>query len=142
MTRPMKSRLEGGVTLGEQVRAGRDAKRMTLRQLARALKVSAPFLSDVEHDRRNLSPDLMKRAAKVLDLDPVLLEAAQGYTRELADWVRRDPRPIAMLRESRRTGQPLRIGGENCPCRNCRSDSEYERMLMDVPMDAPTRHKP
>lgn len=98
------------MTLGEQIRAGRDAKKMTLRALARAIGVSAPFMSDVEHGRRPLTEERMRQVAAALDIDVVLLEAANGYTRDLADWIRDDHELVALLRESRRTGRPLRIG--------------------------------
>lgn len=39
---------------GAYIRQTRDAAKMTLRELARRLDVSAPFLSDVEHGRRML----------------------------------------------------------------------------------------
>ena len=110
------------MTYGETIRHARIGKRITLRALARWLEVSAPYLSDVEHDRRTLSERNEKRACKALDLDPVLLEAGRGYTRELADWLKDNPELIRMLRESRRTKQPLRIGGECCPCRVARKE--------------------
>lgn len=126
------------MTLGEQIRAAREAKGMTLRALARAAGVSAPYMSDLEHDRRNPSKQTLDRIASAAEIDVVLLEAAIGYTRDLADWIRRDPSLVALLRESRRTGGQLRIGGQDCPCRSCRGDFPYAHM----PMDAPAKVKP
>ena len=40
------------MTLGQYIREARERKQITLRALAAACKLSAPFLSDVEHDRR------------------------------------------------------------------------------------------
>lgn len=107
------------MTLGEQIRQGREAKRITLRFLARAIGVSAPYLSDIEHDRQIPTAERREKIAHLLGLDPALLEAATGYTRELADWIAKDPDLVAMLRRSRSSGQPLRIGGADCRC--CRS---------------------
>lgn len=40
------------ITFGEYLTAKREEKDITLRELARKLEVSAPFLSDVEKNRR------------------------------------------------------------------------------------------
>lgn len=104
------------MTFGEQVRKAREDKRMTLRSLARALDISAPFLSDVEHDRRSMTEEMTKRMAGLLDVDPMLFEAARGYSRDIAEWLKNNPEIVQLLREARRTNQPLRIGGENCRC--------------------------
>ncbi len=108
------------MTLGEQLRKAREDKRMTLRALARAMDVSAPFLSNVEHDRRSLTPERRTQAAAALGIDVVLLEASEGYTRELADWIANSPDLIALLRESRDSLRPLRIGCCNCAACRCR----------------------
>lgn len=107
-------------TYGETIRDARVAKRMTLRGLAAALELTAPHILNVEKDRRLLSPKSEARVCEVLGIDPVVLEAGKGYTRDLADWIKDNPDLIRLLREHRRTGQPLRIGGENCSCRSCR----------------------
>ena len=41
------------VTFGEFLAKKRDENKITLRKMAELLDVSAPFLSDVEHCRRN-----------------------------------------------------------------------------------------
>jgi transcriptional regulator with XRE-family HTH domain len=51
-------------TLGEAVRRLREFKGMTLRRLAEKVAVSAPFLSDLEHDRRNT--DKLDKIAEAL----------------------------------------------------------------------------
>lgn len=110
------------MTLGEQLRAARAAKRMTLRALAQAMGVSAPFLSDVEHDRRPLSPERLKQAADVLEIDVALLEAASGYTRDLGEWIAKNVDLVKLLREMRSRDEPVVIGGPTCPC--CGRDRE------------------
>lgn len=52
---------------GERVRELREAKKMTLRALAKALGVSAPFVSDVEHGRR--MPSDVAKWASVLGVE-------------------------------------------------------------------------
>lgn len=46
------SRGDDEKSLGMAIREAREAKEWTLRATARALGVTPPFLSDVEHDRR------------------------------------------------------------------------------------------
>ncbi len=55
-------------TLGQRIRELRQAKDLSLRDLARELEVSAAFLSDVELDRRNLSDKHLSKLAEVLDI--------------------------------------------------------------------------
>lgn len=74
---------------------------MTLREFARRLGVSAPFISYVERDRCSLSPKRKLDAARILGVDAAVLEASEGYTRELAHWIRNSPDLIALLRKSR-----------------------------------------
>lgn len=101
-------------TLGEAIYWLRNDRRVTLRQLGRAMGVSAPFLSDVEHGRRQLSDANLAAAAAFLRVDVAELEARCGYTRDLGEWVKSHRDLIKLLRESRRTGRPLVIGGERC----------------------------
>jgi transcriptional regulator with XRE-family HTH domain len=57
------------VTFGEYLKHKRDEKQISLRELARALGVSAPFLSDVENNRRALlTEDRLADLAGVLQL--------------------------------------------------------------------------
>lgn len=68
------------LTLGERIRQLREAKDMSLRELAKALGVSPAFMSDVELGRRQLSDQHMVRLA-----------AALGTTKE--DLEKYDTRP-------------------------------------------------
>lgn len=45
------------VEFGRVVREAREAKKISLRQVATHLKLSAPYLSDVELGRRAMTPD-------------------------------------------------------------------------------------
>jgi transcriptional regulator with XRE-family HTH domain len=53
-------------TLGERIRQLREERDISVRELARNLKVSAPFLSDVELGRRYPSEDVLERLASAL----------------------------------------------------------------------------
>jgi len=67
MTRIMKKTT---VTFGEYLKHKREEKHISLREVARTLGVSAPFLSDVENDRRGpLTEERLADLAKVLNLN-------------------------------------------------------------------------
>src|SRR5260221_14638942 len=53
-------------TLGERIRELREQQDWSVRELAKKLKVSAPFLSDVELGRRHPSDDVLERLASFL----------------------------------------------------------------------------
>jgi transcriptional regulator with XRE-family HTH domain len=57
-------------TLGERIRELREEKDFSVRELAKQLKVSAPFLSDVELGRRHPSKDVLERLASILKTTP------------------------------------------------------------------------
>jgi transcriptional regulator with XRE-family HTH domain len=58
------------VTFGEYLKHKRDEKHISLREVARTLGVSAPFLSDVENNRRGpLTEERLADLAKVLNLN-------------------------------------------------------------------------
>ncbi len=63
-------------TLGEHIRDLREKKDISVRELARQLRVSAPFLSDVELGRRHPSDEIMRRLADRLD---TTVEELQKY---------------------------------------------------------------
>lgn len=50
-------------TLGEHIRELREKQDCSVRELAKRLKVSAPFLSDIELGRRHPSDDVLERLA-------------------------------------------------------------------------------
>jgi repressor LexA len=57
-------------TLGERIRELREQQDFSVRELARKLKVSAPFLSDVELGRRHPSDDVLEKLARELKTTP------------------------------------------------------------------------
>jgi transcriptional regulator with XRE-family HTH domain len=57
---------------GEYLKQKREEKQISLRELARRLEVSAPFLSDVENNRRApLTEERLATLADVLNLSEV-----------------------------------------------------------------------
>ena len=62
-------------TLGERIRERREELDLSLREFAKLLKCSPPFISDVEHGRRFPSSDMLSRMAGVLKLDVEELKA-------------------------------------------------------------------
>lgn len=55
---------------GEFIKVKREEKQITLRKMAELLKCSAPFLSDVEKDRRNpFDMDKLELLGQILELD-------------------------------------------------------------------------
>lgn len=55
---------------GEFIKVKREEKQITLRKMAELLKCSAPFLSDVEKDRRNpFDMDKLEQLREILQLD-------------------------------------------------------------------------
>ena len=65
-------------TFGDRVRTARARKHLTLRDAAEKIGRSASFLSDIEHDRRLPSEDVLQDLAQLLDLDPDDLMASSG----------------------------------------------------------------
>ncbi|MEQ1854059.1 MAG: helix-turn-helix transcriptional regulator [Chthoniobacteraceae bacterium] len=63
-------------SLGQKIKELRDTADLSLRELAKILDVSAPFLSDVELGRRFPSDDVLAALAKALK---VPLEALRQY---------------------------------------------------------------
>jgi len=74
-------------TLAQRIRELREEKDLSLRELARKLGVSAPFLSDVELGRRNPSDKVLARLAQVLGASAD--ELRQFDTRPPVDAMRR-----------------------------------------------------
>jgi len=54
-------------TLGQRIRELREARDLSLRELAKALDISAAFLSDVELGRRHPSEKVLADIARILD---------------------------------------------------------------------------
>jgi transcriptional regulator with XRE-family HTH domain len=62
----MENLTGGPLTLANVVRSTRQGEGQTLEKFARKLRVTAQYLSDVEHGRRSISPAVAARWAKRL----------------------------------------------------------------------------
>lgn len=106
MTATTQEILTSSKTLGEVLRRLREYRNMSLRQLGLQVKVSAPFLSDVEHNRR--STDKLPELSSALD---VPLEELRRYdnrlSTDLKQWMRDNPELAAFLEEYRESGKPV-----------------------------------
>jgi transcriptional regulator with XRE-family HTH domain len=87
------------MTIGRAIIAARKRIGMSQKDLAASvlkedgIPISAPYLNDIEHDRRNPpSPHLLREFARVLDLSYEYLLFLSG---ELPDDVRRDTDDIS-----------------------------------------------
>ena len=102
---------------GAFLQAKREEKRITLRKMAEMLGYSAPFLSDVEKDRRN-PPELAKleQIAKILDLTYEEQETMYNLAGKKRDSVAPDLPEYIMSRDyvaaALRTARDLDAGEE------------------------------
>jgi transcriptional regulator with XRE-family HTH domain len=91
------------LTLGEAVRFVREARGLTLRELARRIGVSAPFLSDIEHNRR--STEKLGDIARALDVPAE--ELTRFDTRispDVKEWIVSNPGISRLLRDMKDSG--------------------------------------
>lgn len=93
-------------TLGAAVRFLREHRQITLRELARRVGISAPFLSDIEHNRR--STDKLRELASALAVEPTVLTAFDGrLSGELKDWIAANRDVSALLEDIRTSGRSI-----------------------------------
>jgi transcriptional regulator with XRE-family HTH domain len=90
------------MTLGERIRARRTELGITLRELARRVEVSAPYLTDLEAGRRHPGPDVLIRIGAALELPVAELQALDTrLTPEVRRWVETQPDVARLLRTLR-----------------------------------------
>lgn len=90
-------------TFGQALRYVREQRGLTLRRLAELTGYSAPFLSDIEHDRRMTKQ--VHVFAEVLDVDQCVFDAFDPRgPRDLIRWMVGDSELIELLREMRDSG--------------------------------------
>jgi transcriptional regulator with XRE-family HTH domain len=80
-------------SLGQKIKGLRDAADLSLRELAKKLDVSAPFLSDVELGRRFPSEDVLAKLAKALavPVDELRQYDTRQPVAELKKMIERNP---------------------------------------------------
>ena len=88
------------IGLGQAIREAREKAKMSLRQLAGRIGVSAPFLSEVEHGRRGILK--LAELAKVVGVtEEWLLGRSEVLTRREVEWINSNPEILALLRRHR-----------------------------------------
>jgi transcriptional regulator with XRE-family HTH domain len=93
-------------SLGEAIRILREKKGLTLRALAEKVGVTAPFLSDLEHNRRKT--DKLEAIASALGVPSQTLSDLDGRVPPaLKEWLESNPALVAVLKELQSSGQPV-----------------------------------
>jgi transcriptional regulator with XRE-family HTH domain len=86
------------IRLGAELRRRREAKDISLRQLAKQLGIKPPYLSRVENGEVPASEDVVVGAAKLLGEDPNELFLYAGrFTKELSEIAEKHPKAFADL---------------------------------------------
>jgi transcriptional regulator with XRE-family HTH domain len=98
-------------TLGREIRRLRTSAGTTLRGLARAVGVSAPHLSDIEHDRRRPSKELLEKIVGELQSAGAthagLDRLDTRFERDLQEWAAATPEVRLLLRKVKESGLPV-----------------------------------
>jgi transcriptional regulator with XRE-family HTH domain len=109
---------DASIGLGQAIREAREKKGISLRELARRLDVSAPYISDVEHGRRSFLR--LSECAAILDVtEEWLIGRSEILNRKEIAWINSRPEIMELLRRwraredypgPRRTPPPPRRG--------------------------------
>lgn len=84
-------------TVGEALRELRLERGLTYRQLAYQLKVSHPFVFDLEKGRRRIPPHRMVELARALGTTPQYLEGL-AVVGDMPAWLRDRPEAVRLLK--------------------------------------------
>ncbi len=99
-------------SLGLEILRLRTLSGTTLRAFAERIGVSAPYVSDIEHDRRRPSDDVLKKIAHELRGVGATFEALDKLNsrldRDLQAWVADNPAVRQMLRQVKQSGRDPR----------------------------------
>lgn len=92
-------------SLGDEIRAARVDKELGLRELARLIDKAPSYVSDIEHNRRVPSEEVLTELCRHLDLD---LDRALSLAGRLGDdadlYLRREPAAGMLLRRAQAGG--------------------------------------
>jgi transcriptional regulator with XRE-family HTH domain len=101
--------MQSSTTLGQELRRLRKEAGITLRGLAATVEVSAAHLSDIEHNRRRPSDDLLRRIARALRKAGATFESldhlATGLDADIREWAASTPGVRKLLRTLKQSGQ-------------------------------------
>lgn len=96
-------------SLGQEILRLRTLAGMTLRAFAEKIEVSAAYVSDIEHDRRRPSDDVLKRIVRELRHVGATHEGLDQLNtrleRDLQNWVANTPSVRHMLRQVKQSGR-------------------------------------
>jgi transcriptional regulator with XRE-family HTH domain len=100
-------------SLGQTIRQLRLAADYKLREFATLVGLSAAYLSDIEHDRRNPTEDVLRNIAAVLAKRvevtyETLRSLSARLETDLQRMVQQNPEVGQLLREVKQTGRPAR----------------------------------
>jgi len=85
-------------TLGKTIRGARQARGLSLRDVAEVLEINHVSLGEIELDRRIPSEKLLRRIAEELRLDADELRARAGkLTEEEVGYLKRNPSALKLL---------------------------------------------
>jgi transcriptional regulator with XRE-family HTH domain len=97
------------MTLGQRIRERRLELGITLREFARRVEVSAPYLTDLEAGRRHPGPEVLARIAAALGVPAAELEALDTrLSPEVRRWVETQPEVARLLRTLQTTPRKRR----------------------------------
>lgn len=86
-------------TLGDEIRAARVRKDLSLRELARMLELAPSYLSDIENDRRVPSEEVLASLARALEMDfDHVMGMAGRFGEEAERLLRRTPTSGVLFR--------------------------------------------
>jgi transcriptional regulator with XRE-family HTH domain len=98
-------------TLGGEIRRLRSQLGATLRGFAQRIQVSAPHLSDIEHDRRRPSKEVLERITHELRSVGATYEGLDKldtrFDADTQEWAAETPEAKTMLRLARESGQSM-----------------------------------
>jgi transcriptional regulator with XRE-family HTH domain len=96
-------------SLGLEILRLRTRAGITLRAFAEKIGVSAPYVSDIEHERRRPSDEVLRRIAKELKSVGATYEELDKLNsrldRDLQAWVADNPSVRQMLRQVKQSGR-------------------------------------
>ena len=96
-------------TLGQEILRLRTLAGITLRAFAEKIGVSAAYVSDIEHDRRRPSEEVLRRIAKELRHVGATFEGLDQLNtrldRDIQKWVATTPAVRQMLRQVKQSGR-------------------------------------
>ena len=96
-------------TLGLEILRLRTRAGVTLRAFAESIGVSAPYVSDIEHDRRRPSEEVLRNIAKELKGVGATFEGLDKLNsrldRDIQSWVADNPSVRQMLRQIKKSGR-------------------------------------